>query len=83
MAAQMQPTNSASKAVAMTRINRRSLSILVLSPFSACVDYPTRPIHLIAGFTPGHSGAIILFVALHPSAAEAAGQGAHDRRDLD
>ena len=66
MAAQMQPTNPASKAVAMTRINRRSLSILVLSPFSACVDYPTRPFHLIAGFTPGHSGAIILFVALHP-----------------
>ena len=41
----------------MTRIDRRSLSLLglatMLSPRSAfAADYPSRPIHLIVGFTP-------------------------------
>jgi tripartite-type tricarboxylate transporter receptor subunit TctC len=48
----------------MTRIDRRSLSLLglatMLSPFSAFAsDYPTRPIHLIVGFTPGASSDIV------------------------
>jgi tripartite-type tricarboxylate transporter receptor subunit TctC len=48
----------------MTGIDRRSLSLLglatVLSPSSAfAVDYPTRPIHLIVGFTPGASSDIV------------------------
>jgi len=42
----------------MTRIDRRSVSLLglatILSPASAfAADYPSRPIHLIVGFTPG------------------------------
>jgi tripartite-type tricarboxylate transporter receptor subunit TctC len=48
----------------MTRIDRRSLSLLglatMLSPLSAfAADYPTRPIHLIVGFTPGASSDIV------------------------
>jgi tripartite-type tricarboxylate transporter receptor subunit TctC len=48
----------------MSRIDRRSLSLLglaaMLSPTSAfAADYPTRPIHLIVGFTPGASSDIV------------------------
>src|SRR6201997_4954334 len=48
----------------MIRIDRRSLSLLglatMLSPASAfAADYPTRPIHLIVGFTPGASSDIV------------------------
>jgi len=48
----------------MTHIDRRSLSLLglamMLSPSSAlAADYPTRPIHLIVGFTPGASSDIV------------------------
>jgi tripartite-type tricarboxylate transporter receptor subunit TctC len=48
----------------MTDIDRRSLSLLglatMLSPLSAAAaDYPTRPIHLIVGFTPGASSDIV------------------------
>jgi tripartite-type tricarboxylate transporter receptor subunit TctC len=48
----------------MTHIDRRSLSLLglatMLSPASAfAADYPTRPIHLIVGFTPGASSDIV------------------------
>jgi tripartite-type tricarboxylate transporter receptor subunit TctC len=48
----------------MTRIDRRSLSLLglatMLSPLSAfAADDPTRPIHLIVGFTPGASSDIV------------------------
>ena len=48
----------------MIRIDRRSLSLLglatMLSPPSAfAADYPTRPIHLIVGFTPGASSDIV------------------------
>src|SRR5262249_1153889 len=50
--------------MAMTGIDRRSLSLLglatMLSPASAfAADYPTRPIHLIVGFTPGASSDIV------------------------
>ena len=48
----------------MTHIDRRSLSLLglamMLSPSSAlAADYPTRPIHLIVGFTAGASSDIV------------------------
>ena len=48
----------------MPGIDRRSLSLLglatMLSPASAfAADYPTRPIHLIVGFTPGASSDIV------------------------
>ena len=48
----------------MPCIDRRSLSLLalatMLSPASAfAADYPTRPIHLIVGFTPGASSDIV------------------------
>ena len=48
----------------MSGIDRRSLSLLglatMLSPASAfAADYPTRPIHLIVGFTPGASSDIV------------------------
>src|SRR3974377_1708941 len=48
----------------MPPIDRRSLSPLglapILSPASAfAADYPTRPIHLIVGFTPGASSDIV------------------------
>ena len=48
----------------MTDIDRRSLSLLglaaMLSPSGAfAADYPTRPIHLIVGFTPGASSDIV------------------------
>ena len=48
----------------MPDIDRRSLSLLglatMLSPASAfAADYPTRPIHLIVGFTPGASSDIV------------------------
>ena len=48
----------------MTHIDRRSLSLFglatMLSPSSAfAAEYPTRPIHLIVGFTPGASSDIV------------------------
>ena len=48
----------------MTPIDRRSLSLIglatILAPASAfAADYPTRPIHLIVGFTPGASSDIV------------------------
>ena len=48
----------------MIGIDRRSLSLLAVatmaSPFAAfAADYPTRPIHLIVGFTPGASSDIV------------------------
>lgn len=48
----------------MTRIDRRSLSLLRLAtmlspPFAFAADYPTRPVHLIVGFTPGASSDIV------------------------
>ena len=48
----------------MIRIDRRSLSLLglatmLLPPSAFAADYPTRPIHLIVGFTPGASSDIV------------------------
>jgi tripartite-type tricarboxylate transporter receptor subunit TctC len=48
----------------MTQIDRRSLSLLGLaamlsSPSAFAAEYPTRPIHVIVGFTPGASSDII------------------------